>query len=133
MIDFAAVVLAVAFLVLVGYLIPTVIQLRRTADQSKQLLAQINRELPGLLKDLKSTTENVHAMTMQARQGINRLSVLTQAIGEVGQTVHQMHGLVRGKSSAFVMNFLRVLAGMKAVATTLKDRINKEGGESNGQ
>ena len=42
MIDFAAVVIAVAFLVLVGYLVPTVIQLRRTVAQSERLLAQVN-------------------------------------------------------------------------------------------
>ena len=46
MLDFAAVVVAVAFLVLVGYLVPTVIQLRRTVAQSERLLAQVNNELP---------------------------------------------------------------------------------------
>ena len=67
MLDFAAVVVAVAFLVLVGYLVPTVIQLRRTVAQSERLLAQVNNELPRLFKDLKGTSENIHALTTQAK------------------------------------------------------------------
>jgi uncharacterized protein YoxC len=133
MIDFAAVVIAVAFLVLVGYLVPTVIQLRRTGAQSERLLAQVNSELPGLLKELKGTSENVHAMTTQAREGVDRASVLMNAIGEVGETVHQVHGAVRGKSARFALNVGRVLSGMKAAATTLRDRVHKEGGQDHGR
>lgn len=133
MIDFAAVVIAVAFLVLVGYLVPTVVQLRRTVAQSERLLAQVNTELPGLLKELKGTSENVHAMTTQAREGVERASTLMNAIGEVGDTVHQVHGAVRGRSAAFVLNLGRMLSGMKAAATTIMDRVHKEGGHDNGR
>lgn len=133
MIDFAAVVIAVAFLVLVGYLVPTVIQLRRTVAQSERLLAQVNNELPGLLKEIKGTSENVHAMTTQAREGVDRASVLMNAIGDVGNTVNQVHGAVRGKSTALVMNLARVFSGVKAAATTIKDRVHKEGGQYNGR
>jgi uncharacterized protein YoxC len=128
MVDFAAVVIAVSFLVLVGYLVPTVIQLRRTVAQSERLLAQVNRELPGLLKELRGVSENVYAMTTQAKEGVERASVLMKAIGEVGQTVNQVHGVVRVKSSAIVMNLVRLFSGMKAAATTIKDRVHKEGG-----
>jgi len=134
MIDFAAVVIAVAFLVLVGYLVPTVIQLRRTVAQSERLLAQVNNELPRLLKEVKGTSENVHVLTTQAREGINRASVLMNAIGEVGDTVHQVHGAVKGKSSAIIMNLARVFLGMKAAAaSTIKGRVHKEGGHHNGR
>ena len=133
MIDFAAVVIAVAFLVLVGYLVPTVIQLRRAAAQSERLLAQVNNELPRLFKELKGTSENVHALTTQAKEGVDRVSVLMNAIGQVGDTVNQVHGAVKGKSGAIMMNLVRVLSGMKAAATTIKDRVHKEGGNYNGR
>ena len=133
MIDFAAVVIAVAFLVLVGYLVPTVIQLRRTVAQSERLLAQVNNELPRLLKEIKGTSENVHVLTTQAKEGVDRVSVLMNAIGEVGNTVHQVHGAVKGKSSAVMMNLMRVFSGMKAAATTIKGRVHKEGGHYNGR
>ncbi len=133
MIDFAAVVIAVAFVVLVGYIVPTVIQLRKTVLQSDRLLSQINSELPGLLKELKRTSENVRVMSTQAREGVERASVLMNAVGDMGQTINQVHGVVRGKSTTLIMSLGRVMAGMRAVALTLKDRVQKEGGQRNGK
>lgn len=132
MVDFAAVIIAVAFLVLVGYLVPTIVQLRKTVAQSERLLAQVNSELPGLLKELKGTTENVHAMTNQAKDSIDRASVLMNAIGDVGNTVNQVHGAVRVKGSAAIVSLARMLSGVKAAATSIKDRVQKEGGQDNG-
>ena len=122
--------MAVAFLVLVGYLVPTVIQLRRTIVQSERLFAQLNSELPGLLKELHDISANIHAMTTQAKEGVSQVSVLMNAIGEVGQTINHVHGAVRGKSSMIVMNLARVVSGLKAAAATMKDRVHKsnEGG-----
>ena len=133
MIDFAAVVIAVAFVVLVGYIVPTVIQLRKTVVQSERLLSQINAELPEILKKIKQTNENVQVMSSQARGGMERASVLMNAIGDVGETVNRVHGAVRGKSATLLMSLSRVLTGMRAVVLTLRDRIQKEGGSINGK
>ena len=133
MIELAAVIVAVAFVVLVGYLVPTVIRLRHMAIQSERLLSQLNRDLPLLLKELKGTSENVAAMTTQAKQGVDRASVLFNAIGEVGKTVNQVHGTVRGKSGAILLSLASVLAGIKAASSTIKSRVHKEGGQRNGR
>ncbi len=133
MTDFAAVVIAVAFVVLVGYIVPTVIQLRKTVFQFERLLSQINAELPGLLKEIKMTSENVKAMSAQGRDGVKRASVLMDAIGAVGQTVNQIHEAVLGKCTTLMASLGRVLAGMKAGGLTLKDHVQKEGGQINGK
>lgn len=126
MIELAAVIAAVAFLVLVGYLIPTILQLKRTVGQSERLLAKLNHELPFLLKEVKGSTENVHAMTSQARQGVEQASVLFNAVGEVGKTVNQVHGTIRGRGVAFVIGLTKVLAGVRAASSTVKQRVHKD-------
>lgn len=128
MIDFAAVVIAVAFVVLVGYIVPTVIQVRKTATQAERLLSQVNAELPELLKELKQTNENVRVMSTQARDGVVRASVLMNAIGEVGETVSQVHGVVRGKGESLIKNLVGVLVNLRAVALGIKDRVQKKEG-----
>jgi len=134
MIDFAAVVIAVAFVVLVGYLVPTVVQLRRTVAQSERLLAQLNSQLPDLLRDIKATTQNVQAMSTQAKQGVDRASVLFNAVGQIGETVNQVHSAVRGQSAALVLKAAGLFQGVKAIATSIKDRIHKdEGGPTHGR
>lgn len=125
MIEVAAVIIALAFVVLVGYIVPTVIQVRRTATQAEQLLLQVNAELPGILEEMKQTNENLRAMSAQAREGVGRASVLMNAIGDVGETVNQVHEAVRGRGTTFLVNLGRVVAGMRAVALTIKDRVQK--------
>lgn len=134
MIAYAAVAIGVAFVVLVGYLIPLVIQLRRTVTQSEKLLAQLNTDLPLLLKDVRVTAANVQTMTTQAKQSVDRAAVLFNAIGNIGQTVDHIHGTVRGKSTAMVLNLARFLAGVKAATSTIRERVHheKRGGHTDG-
>ena len=133
MIEFAAVVIAVAFVVLVGYIVPTVIQIRRAVTQFEHLLSHVNDALPRILKEVRQTNNNIQTISVQAREGVERASVLMKALGDVGQTVTQVHGVVRQRGVAVASNLLRVLLGMRAAATTIKDRVQKEGGQMNGK
>ena len=53
MIEIAALVVALAFAALVGYLVPVLIQVRKTVAESEQLLAKMNADLPPLVADLR--------------------------------------------------------------------------------
>lgn len=132
-VEFAAVVVAVAFVVLVGYLVPTVIQVRKAIGESERLLARLNHELPLLFKEVRGTSENIHAMTEQAREGMDRTATLFQALEEVGQTVHQVNGLVRGTGATMLMHLNSVRAGVRAASAVLKRRASKEGGTYGGE
>ena len=129
MLEVAAVIIAVAFVVLVGFVIPTVIQLRKTVLQSERVLLQVNSALPGILKDLKQTNENIRIMSTQAREGVGRASVLMNAIGDVGETVNRVHGTLRGKGTSLMNNLVGVLVGLRAVVHTLKNRAQKKEGQ----
>ena len=126
MLEVAAVIIALAFVVLVGVLIPTVLQLRKAALQAERLLLQVSAELPEILKDLRQTNENVRVMSAQAREGVDRASVLMNAIGHVGETVNRVHGVFRGKGLTFIKSLAEAVVGLKAVALTLKNRAQKK-------
>ena len=122
MIELAAVIIAVALVVLVGFVVPTVIQVRKTATQAEQLLSQVNAQLPGILHEIKQTNENLRAMSAQAREGVDRASVLMNAIGDVGETVNQVHGMIRGQSASLAKNVFKLLTGVRAVVLSIKER-----------
>ncbi len=128
MIELAAVIIAVALVVLVGFIVPTVIQVRKTASQAEQLLSQINAQLPGILKEVKQTNENVRAMSDQARAGMGRATVLMHAIGDVGETVNQVHGMIRGQSASLAKNVVKLLGGVRAVLLSIKERAQQREG-----
>lgn len=132
-VEIAAGLVAVGFAVLVGYLVPVLIQLRKTVAESEQLLARMNSELPSLLSQMQQMNQNVNALAAQIRDGVEHASVLLHALGEVGESVQQVHGVVRGRSENLLVNLASVVAGIKAASAVVRERVHREeGGESNG-
>ena len=68
-VEIALCVGAGALAVLVGLLVPLLIQLRKPVAQSEYLLVRMNAELPLLLKEMRAATENLNMLVEQARGG----------------------------------------------------------------
>ena len=80
--ELAACLAAAAFAVLVGFVVPVLINLRKTVAESERLMTRLNADLPALSSDLRSVTQNLNALTDQARNGVEHASVLLHAVGE---------------------------------------------------
>jgi len=132
-VEIAALLVATAFAVLVGYLVPMLIQLRKTIAESEQLLAQMSSELPSLVREMRAMTENVNTLVNQTRDGVDHAAVFLHAVGEIGDTVQQVHETVRGKSGSLLVNMASMVAGFRAASAVVKGRMSKEGGNSNGR
>jgi uncharacterized protein YoxC len=131
-IEIAALLVAVAFAVLVGFLVPVLMQVRKTVAESEQLLAKMNADLPPLVGELRAVSQHVNQLTQQARDGVEHAAVLLHAVGEVGESVQQVHNVVRGSGGTLMTNVASVLAGFKAATQVMRERYRKEGGPHNG-
>ena len=131
-VEIAAILVAVAFAVLVGYLVPVLIQVRKTVAESEQLMAKMNTEVPSLVAELRSMSQNLNELTDQARSGVEHASVLLHAVGEVGESVQQVHNVVRGSGGTLLANVASVVAGFKAATQVVRERMRHEGGPYNG-
>ena len=131
-IEIAAVLVAVAFVVLVGFLVPVLLQVRKTVAESEQLLAKMNADLPPLVGELRAVSQHLNQLTEQARDGVEHAAVLLHAVGEVGESVQHVHNVVRGSSGTLLTNVASVLAGFKAATQVMRERYRKEGGPYNG-
>ncbi len=131
-VEIAASLVAVAFALLVGYLVPVLIQVRKTVAESEQLLAKMNNDLPPLIGELRAMSHNVNDLTEQARRGVEHAAVLLHAVGEVGESVQQVHDVVKGSSGSMLTNMASVVAGFKAATKVMKERFREEGGHHNG-
>jgi uncharacterized protein YoxC len=131
-VEIAALVVALAFAVLVGFLVPVLMQVRKTVAESEQLLAKLNADLPPLLGELQATSRNVNELSSRAREGVEHATVLLHAVGEVGESVQQVHHVVRGSSGTLLTNVASVVAGFKAATQVMRDRFRKEGEPHNG-
>jgi uncharacterized protein YoxC len=131
-IEVAAILVAVAFGVLVGYLVPVMIQVRKTVAESEQLLAKMNHDLPPLISEMRTMSQNMNDLTDQVRVGVGHASVLLHAVGEVGESVQHVHDVVKGSSGSLLSNMASVVAGFKAATHVVKERFRGEGGHHNG-
>jgi uncharacterized protein YoxC len=132
-VEIALCVGAVALAVLVGSLVPLLIQLRKPVAESEYLLVRINAELPLLLKEIRATTENLNALVEHARGGVEHATVLLHAAGALGDTVQRVHETVQGTSQSFLVNLARMVAGFRATTGVIKAYIHREGGTVNGR
>jgi hypothetical protein len=119
--------------VLVGLLIPLLIQLRKPVAESEYLLIRMNAELPLLLKEMRATTENLNALVEHARGGVEHAVVLLHAAGALGDTVQRVHETVQGTSRSFLVNLAGMVAGFRATTGVVKAHIHREGGTNNGR
>ncbi len=131
-VEIAALLVAVAFAVLVGYLVPVLMQIRKTVAESEQLLSKMNAELPGLVAELRAMSQNVNDVTNQAREGVEHAAVLLHAVGEVGESVQHVHNIVRGSSGTLLSNVVSMVAGFKAATKVVRERMRQGGGTHNG-
>ena len=132
LIEVAACLGAATFAVLVGFLVPVLINVRRTVAESGRLVMKLNADLPALASDLRSVTQNLNALTDQALNGVEHASVLLHAVGEVGESVQEVHNVVRGSSGTLLTNVASLVAGVKAATRVMRERYRQEGEPHNG-
>lgn len=121
-VDWAVAIVAVAFVVLVGYLVPTLIQIRKTVAEAEQLLGE-----------MRETTQTLNTMVEQSREGVERAARLLHVVGDVGESVEQVHNVVRIKSGSLVSQVLSMMAGVRAASSVINERLFREGGNSDGK
>jgi len=135
-IEIAVGVIAVAAVVLVAFLVPVLIQLRKTTEESTRLLRRMAEDLPLLFKEATRAVQNLNQVATEIREGVARARVLGEAIGEIGQTINHVHGAVRGGASSLLTNLSSLLAGFRAAYGVFKQKASsshhQEGGSSNG-
>ena len=132
-VEIALCVGAVALTVLVGALIPLLIQLRKPVAESEYLLVRMNAELPLLIKETRATTENLNALVEHARGGVQHAAVLLHAAGALGDTVQRVHETVQRTSRSFLVNLASMVTGFRATTGVVKAHIHREGGTVNGK
>jgi uncharacterized protein YoxC len=132
-VEIAVCVGAVALAVLVGSLVPLLIQLGKPVAESGYLLVRMNAELPLLLKEMRATTENVNSLVEHARGGVEHAAVLLHAAGALGDTVQRVHETVQGTSRSFLVTLASLVARFRTTTGIVKTHIHREGGTNNGR
>lgn len=133
-IDLAVGVMALAVVALVAFLIPMFIQVRKTAEETERLLQRMNEDLPVLFREAREAAQSLDLVATDMREGVTGIRVLGEALGDIGQAVNRVNGVVRGGAGTLAMNLSGLLAGFRAAYGVLKQRSEShhQGGHTNG-
>jgi len=126
-------IIVLSLVVLVLFLVPVLVQLRKTVEESERLLKSLNYDLPLLIKEATGTAQTFNRVTSDVREASERAKVLGQAIGSIGDTVNQIHGAIRSGATSLWLKGTGVIAGVRAAAQVLtkgRHRIHPDGSDA---
>ena len=72
-IDISVLVLSIAVIALVLFLIPSIIQLRKSAKRFEEVSEELNRRLPKILKNIEEITANLNGMMSNGSHYVEKL------------------------------------------------------------
>ena len=114
MIEISMAVLAVAAVVLVAAVIPTLLQIRRAAQSADRLLSNLEREVTPLLTELRTLADHANAVATDTREGARKLNTLLTAVGEVGDTIRAVDQAIHGHLGRFLISATSLAVGLRA-------------------
>ena len=112
-------IIAGAVIVLVGFLVPAILQVTRTAKAAEQLLKTTEESLNPLILKLNETVERANRVVEEVELSIGNVQNLTKAIGETGAIVSDINNSVRSIQKFFWVTACGFGAGIKTAFSVL--------------
>lgn len=112
--DILAVIAVIAFVVLVGYVVWALRQFYRTLQRIDEMIINTERELTPLLANLREASERMHNSVVHLEKGAIRAAGLLEAIGEVGDSLHNVNDFLRSGTRQYLNQGMALWSGFQA-------------------
>ncbi len=126
-IGLAAVVAAITLVVLAAYLIPAIIEIRRTASAMREFLVCTEGELSSALKELRETLAELKELSNDLASKSGEVTSFMEALGDTGRNLHTINNLV-GIVTGLVGGSSIWMTGGKAAGKYVIERLFKKRG-----
>jgi len=110
------IILALAVVVLVGFLVPLLLQLRRTAQATEELARSVQRDVGRMSEDVHQMRVHVDDVTGMAKDALELPCALSQMISGLMRTVPALFGKKEGGLGVLEL----LLAGFQAAASFIR-------------
>ncbi len=122
-------VIAAVVVILLGFLIPVILQLRKTAKSAENFLKVTQESLTPLLSELKESAERLNKISEDIEDSVSNVRHLTNAVGEIGAMVDEVNNFVKQTGLSFSIKTASIGAGIKAALSFFAKGIIKTGGK----
>jgi len=114
----------------VGFLVPLLVQLRRTAQRAERFLDETERDLGPLLRELRDTSERASRLARVAEEDISRAAPLFRSLGEAGQSLHTLSRTLNADLVRYAGNALGFWLGVRSMKKSFRQDRAGQGKEA---
>lgn len=122
-------IIAGAIIVLVAFLIPVILQIKRTAKAAEEFLQTTQESLNPLLKGLQETVEKTNQVAGKLDESISNVQHLTKAVGDTGAIIDDINSLTRQMGHAISVSTSSFGVALKTALSVLAQGLIKKGVE----
>jgi len=120
-------VLLVLLGICVGFLVPLLLQMRRTARRAELFMEKAQDDLMPLLKDLRETSERAARLARAAEEDFNQLSPLFRCLGDAGKSLHTLTDALHSDMFRYAGSALGFWLGMRSMKKAFSSESQKCG------
>lgn len=129
-IDLYAFFIAVLILLIVIFLIPMMLQLKKTARDLDSFLVESQKELVPMLRELRVASERINRLTDRAEKELEKSEPLFTSLAETGHMLHDVNEFLHRDIGRYVGNAAGLWLGMRAASKIfLKQLKQQKGGD----
>ena len=122
----AVVVIAITFIVLVGFMIPALIEIRKGAAAIRTFITDVESQLQPVLKELRELTPSLHILIDVIVSKTDEVKSFMAVIGDTGRNINRINVVIGAVTHIFFRSFLWII-GLKAACRYVINRIAKKG------
>ncbi|MCP3178202.1 DUF948 domain-containing protein [Desulfuromonas sp. KJ2020] len=127
-IDILALIVVVAAVLVVAFLIPMMVQAKKTARQIDEFITLAQRDILPMLRELREASERINKASAKAEQGVEQVEGLMQSVGEVGDSIHRVNHFLQHDVGRYMGNAAGLWLGIRAASKVLLREMNKDKG-----
>ncbi|NOZ24861.1 MAG: DUF948 domain-containing protein [Nitrospirae bacterium] len=126
--DIAFVTIAAAAVIALGFLIPALVELRKTMKRLNEFLDTAEKELPPAIDELKQTLENLRNITGDIQSVTGGVREIANALSDTADNVRSISGMLGRVGTETNAAIAGLKTGVKtAVAVFAKNLVRKGG------
>lgn len=123
----AVVVLALTLLVLVAFMIPTLIEIRKAAADLRSFVSQTGGELKPVLLELEKTLADLRMVTEGVAGKREEVEAFMEAVGDTGRNIRMINAVV-GNVAHMAATSSIWITGARTAGKFLLERVIKKRG-----
>jgi uncharacterized protein YoxC len=124
-IAFAAAVIALTFIVLAGFMISALIEIKKTAVSIRTYITDVQSQLQPILKEFNELTANLRLVTGALSSRTGEVKAFMDALGDTGRNISTIN-IVVGEAATLLCRSSLWLKGLKAASKYTVGRILKK-------